>query len=457
MERQSYGKPQKVEVPRYRASPPASNGSFDPSSAAMLKSGLNQFRGRRVLLLQGPVGPFFRRLATDLEQAGAQVFKVNFNGGDCFFYPFKAFNFRGGTEDWPAYLEALFDQLNIDVMLLFGDCRPVHRIAHEIAHRRGLEIGVFEEGYVRPNHITLERFGVNGNSLVPRNPIFYLNNPMPSNEQPLPVGNAFWIAALWAVLYYLAAGLLKPVFLRYRHHRPLTWLEGVPWLRSVWRKGYYALKEHGMSARLAGEFAGRFFLAPLQVHNDAQIHVHSEFDSIAQFIDEVMASFARHAPRNTVLVIKHHPMDRGYHDYTKFIAMRVERFGLQGRCFYIHDQHLPTLLRLARGVVVVNSTVGLSALFHGAPVKVCGSAVYDIKGLTFGGSLADFWRNARHAKPDCRLFRCFHDYLIRYTQLNGSFYKRLPVMASAVGMRWASNPAAAQPDAGVPQFRSATG
>lgn len=423
----------------------------------MLKSGLNQFRGKRVLLLQGPVGPFFRRFARDLEQAGAQVFKVNFNGGDWLFYPFKSFNFCGGMSDWPTYLEALLDRLNIEVVLLFGDCRPLHRLAHEIAHRRGLEIGVFEEGYVRPDYITLERFGANGNSLIPRNPIFYLNNPMPCVEQPLPVSSTFWFAALWAVLYYLVAGLMRPFFPNYRHHRTLTWLECLPWLRSLWRKGYYALKERSVSTKLTGELAGRFFLAPLQVHNDAQLHVHSGFDSMAQFIDEVMESFAGHAPRNTVLVIKHHPMDRGYCDYTGFIAMRIRLLGLEGRCFYIHDQHLPTLLKLARGVVVVNSTTGLSALFHGAPLKVCGNAIYDMKGLTFCGPLAGFWRSAQHAKPNRHLFRCFHSYLVRHTQLNGSFYKRLPVVASAVGIPWVSDPILAQPDIRLRNLKSAAG
>ena len=372
----------------------------------------------------------------DLEQAGAQVFKVNFNGGDCLFYPFRAFNFRGSMEDWPAYLETLSDQLDIDVLLLFGDCRPIHRLAHEVAHRRGLEIGVFEEGYIRPNHITLERFGVNGNSLVSRNPIFYLNNPMPSIEPPLPVGNTFWVTAMWAALYYLAAGLLKPFFLHYRHHRPLTWLEGLPWLRSIWRKGYYALKERSILARLTGELNGRYFLVPLQVYNDAQIHTHSGFKSIGNFVDEVMLSFAKHAPQDAALVIKHHPMDRGYHDYTRLIRKRIGELGLQGRCFYIHDQHLPTLMVHSRGVVVINSTVGLSALHHGAPLKVCGNAIYDMPGLTFQRGLDDFWQNAQQSKPDNLLLQRFNGYLVQHTQLNGSFYKRLPIIASFAGLRW---------------------
>jgi capsular polysaccharide export protein len=328
----------------------------------MINRGFSTFRGQRVLLLQGPVGPFFRRLSQDLTLAGARVFKVNFNGGDWLFYPDDAFNYRGRMEDWPAYFDALLDQLHVDVVMLFGDCRPIHSPIHEIAHRHGLEIGVFEEGYVRPDFITLERIGVNGHSVIPRTPVFYLNNHMPVIEKTMPVGKTFWFAVRWAMLYYFAAGLLKPFFSHYRHHRPLTWLESLPWLRSVWRKEYYAIKERGILARLTGKLNGRFFLVPLQVHNDPQVHVHSNFDSIPDFIDEVMASFAHHAPQNTTLVIKHHPLDRAYHDYTQLIRKRVGELGLQGRCLYIHGQHLPTLLQSACGVVVINSTVGLSAI-----------------------------------------------------------------------------------------------
>jgi capsular polysaccharide export protein len=402
----------------------------------MTNRGFSTFRDKRVLLLQGPLGPFFRRLSQDLTLAGARVFKVNFNGGDWLFYPDGAFSYRGRMEDWPAYLEALLDQLQVDVVMLFGDCRPIHSSIHEIAHSRGLEIGVFEEGYVRPDFITLERFGVNGHSVIPRTPVFYLNNPVPAIEQMMPVGNTFWFAVRWAVLYYFAAGLLKPFFSHYRHHRPLTWLESLRWLRSVWRKGYYALKERGILARLTGELNGRFFLVPLQVHNDSQVQVHSNFDSIPDFIDEVMASFAHHAPQNTTLVIKHHPLDRAYHDYTRLIRKRVGELGLQGRCLYIHDQHLPTLLQSACGVVVINSTVGLSAISHGTPVKARGKAVYDMMGLTFQGSLDDFWQQSQHNKPDRSLFENFQNYLVLHTQLNGSFYKRLPIIVSATGLLW---------------------
>jgi len=203
----------------------------------MIERGISVFRGERVLLLQGPVGPFFRRLADDLALAGAQVFKINFNGGDWLFYPGGAFNYRGRMEDWPQYFEALLDQLNVEVVMLFGDCRPIHKLAHEIAHRRGLKIGVFEEGYIRPDYVTLEQFGVNYHSRIPRKASYYMNIPIHKIDRPIPLGNTYWYAVLWAVLYYFAAGLLKPLFRHYVHHRPLTWMEFFPWVRSVWRKG----------------------------------------------------------------------------------------------------------------------------------------------------------------------------------------------------------------------------
>lgn len=406
------------------------------SDRIMIKQGIHSFKGKRVLLLQGPIGPFFRRLAQDLTEAGAHVSKVNFNGGDWFFYPSEAFNFRRRKEDWPAYFDNLLEQLHIDVVMLFGDCRPMHVVAHDIAMRRGLEIGVFEEGYIRPDFVTLERFGVNNHSQIPRSADFYLNHPASSTGYTATIGNTYWYMVTWAILYYFFAGLLTPFFRHYRHHRPLNWLETLPWIRSAWRKVYFAFKERNLIQLLTCKLKGNYFLVPLQVHNDAQVHVHSDFDSIPQFIENVMTSFANHAPLETALVIKHHPFDRGYHDYSGLIQNLSEKLGIAGRCFYIHDQHLPTLLECARGSVVINSTVGLSALHHGTPLKVCGSAIYDLPGLTFQGGLDDFWQNAQQCIPNRTLLGAFYCYLVQYTQLNGSFYKRLRGVSSATGLIW---------------------
>lgn len=404
----------------------------------MIQVGIASFKSKRILMLQGPLGPFFPRLARDLEWAGAQVCKINFNGGDWLFSPPNSINFRGRMEDWPAFLENVLIERQIDIVLLFGDCRSIHTVAHSLALARGIEIGVFEEGYVRPDYITLERHGVNGNSTIPRTPVFYLNTPQAQRPPTQTVGKTFRYAALWAILYYVASALLKPVFPHYRHHRPLNMLEAIPWVRSALRKFVYRRKEAGIQTELSTKRSGQYFLVPLQVHNDAQVHVHSEFKSVEAFIEHVMRSFAAQAPADTMLVIKHHPMDRGYHNYSRLITKISKRLRLEKRVRYIHDQHLPTLLEHARGVVVINSTVGLSSLHHGTPLKVCGKAIYNLKGLTFQGSLDEFWIHAHHQKIDMELYHRFRNYLIKHTQINGNFYKRLDVAGSESGVIWSS-------------------
>ena len=409
----------------------------------MINDGLNEFRGQRVLMLQGPVGPFFARLATDLTLVGAVVFKVNFNGGDWLFSHSDAFsrvfNFRGRAEDWPVYFGDLLVRLNIDMVFLFGDCRPMHVAALKVAQRRRIHVGVFEEGYLRPDYITLERDGVNNNSSLPSDPRFYLSQPVRNWPSAQPLGSTYGQAAKWGMLYFAAASLARPWFLRYRHHRRLGFSDGPSWVRSFWRKHYYRFTERQVLPRLLDELSGRFFLVSLQTRGDAQMSVHSSYDSVDQFIEHVLGSFARCAPPDTVIALKHHPLDRGYSDYTALIGRLIRTLGLEGRCFYIHDQHLPTLLENTCGVVVVNSTAGLSAVGEGVPVKVCGEAIYDIQGLTFQGALDNFWRHAHLARPNPTLYRAFRSYLISHTQHQGSFYKKLPGVSYHSGVMWADH------------------
>jgi capsular polysaccharide export protein len=237
----------------------------------------------------------------------------------------------------------------------------------------------------------------------------------------------------------LAASLGKPFFPRYRHHRPLSIFEAGPWLRGAWRRIFYAIKERGVLERLTGPLSKKYYLVPLQVHNDSQISAHSDFDSVGSFIQKVVTSFYKYAPKNSFLVFKHHPMDRAYMDYTKLLRRLCEEGECGDRVIYIHDLHLPSLLKHAIGAVVINSTVGFSSLFFNTPVKVCGRAVYDFEGLTFQGSLDEFWRASRNLSVDRALFNCFKNYLIDSTQLNGSFYSRLSTSAFCTGMIWNSN------------------
>ena len=90
----------------------------------VIAGGIESFAGARVLLLQGPVGPFFARFARDLAAVGARVSSIVFNGGDWLFQP-RARVWRGPMADWPDWLAAHLADEAIDVVFLFGDCRPI--------------------------------------------------------------------------------------------------------------------------------------------------------------------------------------------------------------------------------------------------------------------------------------------------------------------------------------------
>lgn len=402
----------------------------------MIINGLDQFKDKRVVFLQGPIGPFFERLASDLTAAGAIVYKINFNGGDWLFYRKNAVNFRQELDSWPDYFEAFIQKNNIEVVLLFGDCRPIHQSAHAIAAKHNLEIGVFEEGYVRPDYITLEKYGVNANSTISRHADFYANLPEVSKMDTFNVGHSFWFAAMWGMLYNSASTLAIPYFKHYQHHRPLSIWQGLFWIRSLWRKWLFAFQQKNELQFLTENYNEKYYLVPLQVHNDAQIHHHSDFLSVEAFISEVINSFAMHAPQDSILVIKHHPMDRGFNHYGSFIDVVCQGKALRNRVRYVHDLHLPTLLNGAKGVVIVNSTVGLSALDHLCPVIVCGNAIYDIEGLTYQGGLDAFWQDAELFMVDQKLHNKFINQLIHSSQINGNFYKRMEDTSNKAGVYW---------------------
>ena len=107
---------------------------------------------------------------------------------------------------------------------------------------------------------------------------------------------------------------------------------------------------------------------------------------------------------------------------------------LGGITMYIHDQNLPRLLRNARGVIVINSTVGLSALYHHAPTKVCGEAIYDIPQLCYQGDLDHFWQEANEFEVNRELFAKYINYLENRCQINGSFYKKLKHTGNHTGL-----------------------
>lgn len=384
----------------------------------------------RILLLQGSVGHFFRNFSHWLgTRHNKLVFKINFNAGDDYNYPLnlpRTFAYRDLFDNFADYLTEFLQNHRIQAVVCFGDTRPYHLVAKEVCRQSGVPFWAFEEGYFRPHFITLEKDGVNDHSPLPREGTFFLNAYpqlcVQDYREPAVVRSGFWPPAWAAITYYLHANLKRRRYPNCVHHRDLGLSHYIRlWAQSGVKRAFYWYIDRNFAKRIEkGEF-GRFFVVPLQVFNDSQVRVHSDFSSVRSFLLHVLTSFAAHAPKDTRLLIKHHPMDRGFIDYQRVINHFIKKHpDCKKRIIYVHDVPLPVFLRHGVGMVTINSTSGLSAMLHKMPVKTLGRANYDIKGLTYQGRLADFWKNPE--PPDEQLFHAYRQYHMNVTHLNGSYY-----------------------------------
>ncbi|WP_423391621.1 capsule biosynthesis protein [Burkholderia sp. LMG 21824] len=380
---------------------------------------------RSFLLLQGTASPFFGRLAVALTERGHAVRRVNFCGGDALYGGVcDAWNFTSSSELLPDWYSKILAGGEFTDVLMFGDCRPIHRPVHAVAKQAGVVVRVFEEGYVRPNWLTFEQHGVNGRSLLPRDPAWYLERraDIPASAPGRETGYNLRERAFHDIRYRLANALYAFRFPHYRSHRPQNGFVEYAGLASRALKSRWQHRHADEVTRELLESRLPYYLFPLQLNSDTQIVVHSEFDGVRHAIEQVMRSFASHAPIGSCLVIKNHPLDTGLIDYRRYAQSLARELDIGNRLRFIDAGHLPTLLDHALGVVLVNSTVGLSALHHRRPLIALGDAIYDIPGLTWQQGLHSFWTEAE--PPDMALYQAFLDYVIHHTQINGDFYTR---------------------------------
>jgi capsular polysaccharide export protein len=378
---------------------------------------------RRFLFLQSIATPFFRRLGRELVRRGYDVQRINICFGDELFWNTRnSTAYRGGFETWGAFIRDYLGDRRITDIVLFGDCRPYHKVAAEAARALGVRLHVFEEGYIRPNWITCEAGGVNGYSSFPRDPdeIRRLAARLPPPPPEHDVSGGFSSRVVWD-LSFVAANLVGwPLYPRYRRHRPFHPVaEGIGWLGRLARRPI----EKRRTKRIVAEVLGGsrpFFLLPLQIDSDYQIRVHSPFTNLSEIIEKVVASFARSAPKEAILLAKLHPLDNGLVNRRTELARLGEKHGIADRLRLIDGGDLDALLLKTHGTVVVNSTVGTSALGLGSPLIALGTAIYDMPGLTFQGPLDAFWIEAE--KPDPELYAAFRRLLIHWSQVNGSFF-----------------------------------
>lgn len=384
-----------------------------------------QNRTLNVLFLQGHPSTFGRELAAALEQAGHGVKRINFCAGDWFYWAGRpATNYRGAFEEFEVFLKDFVARNAITDIIYYNDCKPYHQVARRVAGQVGINAYVYEFGYLRPDWITLERNGMSGWSHFPDDPeaVKALAARLPDAAIETRFHNSVLKELTNEIFYNLSTLFLFPLFPKYRsdwYYNPLIeYISGIP-------RQLMLVRNEGLAARTIDELCRSdvpYFVVPLQLQNDYQLRQNSTYAHQGDAIREVVASFSKAAPGDAQLVFKCHPLDNGAEGWPRTIADATRAHGLGGRVKFIDGGDLKRLLQRARGVVTINSTVGMHALITGCPVKILGTAVFDIPGLTDQGHLDQFWQQP--VRPDQELVDALVRALAHTVQVKGSFFDK---------------------------------
>jgi capsular polysaccharide export protein len=277
-----------------------------------------------VLLLQGPVGPFFDGLTSWLLKRNIHVNRIVFSGGDwhdC--KKIKPIEFTRQNEEWAVFLKEQCHKLNVDAIVIFGQSRFYHKVAIEVANSVGIAVVVFEEGYFRPGFITLELNGVNAKSSTLDQYEIVDNR---HQITAVAVKNKFLKSIYFSVIHYAFIFFMHRKFPNYQHHRSRSlWFYSMYWAKTVLRKIISHRKDLENQNKLFQNKKPYLFV-PLQFEGDAQIKLYSKFNSMNEFIEKIIKNFTGHKNANLQLVFKQHPHGIGGNNTGKFIKKLIERF-----------------------------------------------------------------------------------------------------------------------------------
>ncbi len=382
-------------------------------------------RQRTVLLLQGPPSRFFGRLSDRIEQLGGSTLRIIFCPGDWIYWlPRRATHYRRSFDRWQAFLDDFVVRNGVTDIVYFADQFPYHKIAQQVARTHQVNAIAIEFGYLRPDWITLERYGMSAASCFPDDPdrIHQLADQLPAADFTVRFPYTFIVEAFYEVTFNLLNVFLRPLYPGFfgdRYYHPLI---DYP---------CYALRFAGswrqkrIADRLLGDLTAGltpFYIVPLQLQSDYQLRANSPYLHQSEVIEEIVRSFAGSAEPDARLVFKVHPHDNGMERWHRIVGKFARRYSINNQVITIDGGDLYAYLKVAKGCIVINSTAGIHALRFGCPVAVLGMAVFDIAGLVHRRSLDAFWQ--RPDRPDTELCKDLFRALAGTIQVKGNFYTR---------------------------------
>lgn len=380
-----------------------------------------------ILLLQGPVGPFFAELQEALSVSDFATRRIVFNAGDKFFAPQRNCAYFTGTLcEWETWLRFELAQNAPDAIVLFGSNRPAHKIARRLAELHRIDVLSLEEGYLRSGYVSSELGGNNQHSPMVNwrpellTPGGRAGAAPAAGAQP----SSFTTMSFWAAAYYLVRDLASKPSDTHLFHRqrervvPLAMSWGIHLLRRI------ASRITEYPARRALRRRPGYILVPLQVSSDSQLQAAARGWSTSRLIEASLMAL-RANPVGQRVVFKLHPLERESAAFKRLIFRKAAELRVDRRHIRVlHSGRMGELTKQTSGMVVINSTSAFSALHNGVPVLVLGDAIFRHDAIvTLGETEADIsaFFQIRHAKSRL-LVDAFIAELKSQSVIPGDFY-----------------------------------
>ena len=365
----------------------------------------------KVILLQGPVGPFFNRLQSGLLNSNIECTRILFNAGDSFFCSNKrsAINFKGNLEKWSSWFRKYIKNNKPFVVILFGSDRPIHSIARNICKENEILALCLEEGYFRPGFVSLEMGGNNANSplagLIPNINEEVKEVDLKSSYLRHDLKNSFRNKCWYGFLYYtwrelFSFGEQRKLF----HNQMNLFSQAYCWSKNFISWILMRKRDHDLFQKLSNT---HYHMVVLQLDSDMQSRFQSNGWKKSDLINEAIMSFASFGSPEGYLIFKVHPLERGHYKHKKTIHRIAKNFGIEDRVLVIETGMIGQWIKHSKGIITINSTSGLSAIYHGVPILLLGNAIYQhhqlVNCLRDVESINEFWSAQVKANQDQRM------------------------------------------------------
>lgn len=331
---------------------------------------------RRILLLQGPVGPFFKNLHKGFLEHGFDVKRVLFNRADRLFsHSTGCVEFSGNEKRWRLWLTYELKVNRPDVIIFFGSSRPAHEVAREVATALNIKLLSFEEGYLRSGYITCEENG--NNQYSPLCNLSFKEISEVEYQPPLSIPSPFLRMCIWAATYYGWRDLTNSKVDELLYHRKTKGIikESISWISNALNRSIAKFKDAKVIGNLLSQHAKKYILVPLQTPTDSQLQKASRGWSNEKLIKSTIDAYSSSGSKE-FLVFKTHPLDEKAEDLVHLIQEHSNNLNCNEKVLILRSGKMGELAHNSSGLIVINSTSAFSALHHNVPLLVMGDALF---------------------------------------------------------------------------------